>query len=252
MGDTFVFDPKATPEERAKLLRDTVEDGPITKWSFSALQTFESCPFRLFVKRIKGVKEPSSEAMTRGNEIHDLAESYVRGQILELPKELEKFEDEFIKLRDEFADGNVECEENWGFDKEWQVTESWYDKNTWAMIKLDAFVREDDLSATVIDYKTGKKWGNELKHGQQGITYVIAAFARYPELEVIEYQFWYLDKGETLSKRFNRKQIGLIAPRFNQRALALTQATEFPPTPSKTNCKWCPNKDNGECDYAEK
>ena len=43
--------------------------------------------------------------------------------------------------------------------------------------KLDAYVKEDDTSARVIDYKTGKRFGNEIGHSQQCLLYAIAAFA---------------------------------------------------------------------------
>lgn len=246
------FDPSHTDADRVKALKEEATVGPIAKWSFSALQKYETCPLWLYTTRVRKIKEPSSEAATRGNRIHDLAEEYVTGQITTLPAELIKFESKFEELKALYNEGKVECEEDWGYDIDWKPTESWRADDTWAMLKLDAFVREDETSARVIDYKTGKKFGNELKHGQQGLTYTIGAFARYPELQSVQYEFWYLDKGETLKKRLTRNQIEVLEPRFTKRALSLTQATVFPPNPSKNNCRWCPHKDNGECDYGEK
>ena len=37
-------------------------------------------------------------------------------------------------------------------------------KDVWARIKLDAIVHEDETSARVIDYKTGRQFGNEIAH----------------------------------------------------------------------------------------
>ena len=45
------------------------------------------------------------------------------------------------------------------------------------------------------DYKTGKRRGNEIKHTDQGIVYVIGAMMRYPEIEYAQVEFWYTDEG---------------------------------------------------------
>ena len=80
---------------------------------------------------------------------------------LAVPTSLSKFRDDFEELRSLFADAKVELEGEWGFNTEWAPV-GWMEPNTWARIKLDALVHEDESSARVIDYKTGKKFGNEI------------------------------------------------------------------------------------------
>ena len=61
----------------------------------------------------------------------------------------------------------------------WEPT-GWISPDTWARVKLDALVSETDTSARVIDYKTGKQFGNEIAHSQQALIYAIGTFFMYP------------------------------------------------------------------------
>ena len=154
------------------------------------------------------------------------------------------------ELRELYIDAKVELEGEWGFDLDW-ATVGWMQKETWARIKLDALVQEDETSARVIDYKTGKKFGNEVSHGQQGLLYAIATFFRYPNVQFVQTEFWYLDHGETTKKQYTRAQAMLFAPAYHRRAIKMTTETEFAPTPSKDACRWCSFRkgDNPECTW---
>ena len=163
---------------------------------------------------------------------------------------LHKFKSQFEELRELYIDAKVELEGEWGFDLDW-ATVGWMQKETWARIKLDALVQEDETSARVIDYKTGKKFGNEVSHGQQGLLYAIATFFRYPNVQFVQTEFWYLDHGETTKKQYTRAQAMLFAPAYHRRAIKMTTETEFAPTPSKDACRWCSFRkgDNPECTW---
>lgn len=221
------------------------ELGDVKAWSYSALKIFEECAYRIYISRVKGIKEPGSPAAQRGVQIHQYAEDYVDGTVEKMASELECFKDEFETLRQLYTEAKVELEGEWGFDLDWQ-TVGWMQKETWARIKLDALVQEDDTSARVIDYKTGKKWGNEISHGQQGLLYAIGTFFRYPHLQFVQVEFWYLDKGETTKKTYTRDQAMVFAPGFHKRGVKMTTETEFAPTPSKTSCRWCPHHKGDE------
>jgi CRISPR/Cas system-associated exonuclease Cas4 (RecB family) len=216
-------------------------------WSFSALKTFEQCPYRSYLQKIKKIPEPQHPAAKRGTDIHNQAEDYVKGEI-KFPATLGKFTSSFKDLYELYADAKVELEGDWGFTKDWAIT-GWRDPDVWARIKLDAIVRNDETSARVIDYKTGRKWGNEITHGQQALLYAIASFIRYPELEFIRTELWYLDHASTAEQTYTRGQAMLFFPRWEERAHAMTNATEFPPKPSIAACKWCSYRTSGDCDY---
>ena len=222
--------------------------GLTPQWSFSALKVFEECPYRTYISRVKRVAEPSSPAADRGSAIHQEAEDYVSGKLGEMPDSLKKFDDDFEQLRSLYADAKVELEGEWGFDLDWQPV-GWMEPSTWARIKLDALVNEDEQSCRVIDYKTGKKFGNEITHGQQCLLYAIGTFFRYPHIEFAQTELWYLDKGEKTIKQFTRAEAMAFAPGFYTRAIAMTTCTDYEPNPSKNNCKWCSYKkgDPPEC-----
>ena len=214
------------------------QTGPVAKWSFTALKNYEECAHRTKLRYVDKIIVESGEAASRGSKIHDLAEKFTRSEISELPKELSKFQESMEWLRDQFSEGNVEVEEDWGITKDWTPC-TWQSKDLWGRIKLDAFVRETEESAMVIDHKTGRKFGNEFKHNEQGMVYAIAAFERYPEINHITTEFWYLDHGEKLTKRYTRSHAEILKQRVHRRAVMMTTATDFPPNPSKQACKWC-------------
>ena len=132
-------------------------------------------------------------------------------------------------------------EGDWGFTIDWEPC-AWMAPNVWARIKLDAIVYETETSARVIDYKTGKMFGNEISHSQQALTYAIGSFFRYPELQHVQTELWYLDHGETTLQAYTRDEAMVFVPKLHERAIAMTTATSFPPNPSTYNCKWCSYK----------
>ena len=121
----------------------------------------------------------------------------------------------------------------------------WLVPETWARIKLDAIHHESPTSARVIDYKTGRMIGNEIAHSQQALIYAIGTFFKYPELQHLQTELWYLDHGETTLQAYTRDEAMVFMPTLHQRALAMTTATNFMPVPSKSNCRWCSYK-NGD------
>ena len=232
---------------------EDIELGYIPAWSYSTLKTFESCAYRSYIAKVKKVQEDFGPAAARGTEIHKQAEDYVAGALGELPDTLKKFTSQFKNLRELFVDAKVELEGDWGFTRSWEPC-GWLAPDVWGRIKLDAFVHETETSARVIDYKTGKQFGNEISHSQQALTYAIGSFMRYPELESANTEIWYLDHGTTMEQTYTRDEAMVFMPTLHERAIAMTTATKFPPNPSKQNCRWCSFK-NGEhpiCEWGMK
>ncbi len=220
----------------------------IRTWSASTLKKFESCEWAVFLQYVQKIPEKKSDAGDRGSMIHSLAEEYVKGEIAERPKELDKIGAKIDWLKDRFAEGIVAIEEDWGFDLDWAPA-PWVGPTTWGRAKLDAFVRLDEVCALVIDHKTGKKFGNEMPHTTQGMIYAIAAFMRYPELEFIQVKFWYIDHGEEMTIEYTRANAMVLLPRIKARALKLTTCTTFKPKPSATACRFCSYKEEA-CEWA--
>lgn len=220
----------------------------ITSWSHSKLTDFEKCKFLCWLKHDQKIPEPerplkpgqTEHANDRGSRIHDNCEQYVDGRIDVLTPEADKyFGPQIDLLRVLFKEGLVSLEGEWGMNEDWDVAK-W--REAWLRLKLDAIVFHSKTHATVIDYKTGRKFGNEVKHAEQLQLYQLVAFLRYPELEHVTAELWYLDQpdGQNLtSLTFTRKQGLRFRDSFDRRGRALTSCTSWPPNPNVHSCKWC-------------
>ena len=118
----------------------------ITQWSYSRLSCFEKCPKQAEFKFIKKIKEPGSPAMDRGKDIHKMCEEFIRGQLEEIPAQIQDFEDAFVVLQQLYLHGHVICESDWAITKEWEKT-GWFEDDTWGRAKVDAFVYEEGTSS---------------------------------------------------------------------------------------------------------
>ena len=232
----------------------------ITAWSFSRLKDFEQCPLRVYKKYVEKLSDDHMDrkAADRGTMVHNACEEFVGGSGSFI-KEMAKFRDYFGALRTRYQDNpdDVILEENWGFDSDWQTC-GWFDKEVWCRMKLDNCIinhRNDDgdpITATPTDYKTGKKYGNEVSHGQQGQLYALGTFLRYPTIEVVDVELVYLDQGQTTKRTYTREKAMKFLPTWTSRGKRMTEATDYPPKPNKMTCMWCafgPQHGDGSCDW---
>lgn len=217
----------------------------VPSWSHSKLQDFEKCKFLCWLKYDQKIPEPerplppgkTKHANDRGTRVHDNCEQYVRGDVDTLTHEAElHFGPQIDFLRVLHTEGLVSLEGEWGHDKDWMPA-PW--KTAWLRLKLDVMVLWHPTVATVIDYKTGRKFGNEVKHMEQMQLYALASFMRFPELEVVEVELWYLDQNEVTKIRFMRSQALRFLASYTKRGNALTSCTDWPANPNKFSCKWC-------------
>lgn len=146
-----------------------------------------------------------------------------------------------------YADGAVTLEGEWAVNRLWEPV-AWNSSDAWCRMKLDAYVQTSPTTARVIDYKTGKRYGNEVKHTEQGQVYQLSTFLRFPELEHVTVEFWYVDLGERDIKQYSRAQGAAYFDKYDKRFSAMTDCVEFPPNPNAFSCKWCPYKGNA-CEY---
>lgn len=218
-------------------------------WSYSRLIDFEQCPYRYKLKYLDKLPEGEKAAADRGTAIHQAAEDYVRGLSKKLAPELNKFEHEFVAMRREFKEGNVSLEGEWGFARDWSAHSNW--RTAWLRMKADAVVfRKAEASAIVIDHKTGRRFGNELKHGEQVQLYALATAIREPWVKNIHVELWYIDQDELVPNIYTREQALSFVRPFDNRASKIEKAHDadkFPPNPNVFTCKWCPygpNKTN--------
>jgi len=217
----------------------------IKSWSPSRLQVYETCPFRAALQFIDRIPDPSPKpAADRGTRIHQLAEDYASGKIDGLPAELRHFAPEFSRLRELHDDAKVMMEDEWGYDHTWQPTDY---ATAWLRLKLDVAVWLAPDEICVIDHKTGKRYGNEIKHGEQTQIYACAVVARFPEVKIIHTELWYLDQDELGYAKYTREQALKHLARWHGRGEKCTapHPQGFKAQISQHSCKWCPYSANG-------
>lgn len=233
--------PRVIPIVPAKAAPITV--APIKAWSFSSLMDFERCKYYSYLKRVQKIPEPVrplppgklEHANDRGSRIHDTAELFVRGSGKFSP-DLKSFETEFLSMQGQFKKGQVSLEGEWGMSKDWEPAE-W--KKAWLRLKLDALVFLSPTEAVAVDYKTGRRFGNEVKHAEQLQLYQLVTFLRYPQLETVHTELWYLDQNELASMTFQRHQGLRFKQKWDMRGTKMTSAIDFPANPNMFTCKYC-------------
>lgn len=238
---------------------------PIETWSYSRLEVFEGCPYRTYLEVVKKIPRPDlvipdgkdEHPLTRGNRVHDAAERFVKESIELLPELEINFGDRMRDARARYVEAPDLCivEDNWAITREWKAT-GWTAPDTWGRMKLDlGLISDDETYIDIVDYKTGKKYPP--KHVQQGQLYAITAFERLPKLKTASSSFWYVDINDPLenvmTKKYSRIKALILKDAFDERAKAMTAATNFPPRTSSYTCRFCPYGEgrdgNSYCEY---
>ncbi len=220
--------------------------GIIKTWSLSALHDYEKCPGMSKRKRHPEKSErwdtPENPAAERGTKFHDSAELWVRGEVEEMfvdrKMKIEPLMQYFEQLRDQYEKGMVQLEEEWGFRTDWSPC-GFFDDDTWGRGKLDFFVRESETSCVIGDYKTGQRWNNTVKHADQGVSYALQVFHRYPEIEHFRIEFWYIDDGSRMVRNYTRRMLAVLLGKMHERASRMTNDKEMRFKPSQDSCRFC-------------
>lgn len=204
---------------------------PITAWSFSRLELYEQCPAKFKYRHIDKLPEPAHPAMARGAEIHKEAESYLKRDTLLPAPTLMSFGAMFAELREH----SPMVEQQWAFTEKWKPT-GWFAKDCWVRVIPDAAVLyEDDEAALVIDFKTGKKHG---ENADQMELFALAAFSMFPMVKEVETRLWYLDAGEEVTETYANEGLAEAKQEWADRVAPLFNDEEFLPRPN-FKCKWC-------------
>jgi len=219
----------------------------IRSWSFSRLLDFESCALKAYLKHVKRIPDPNPRtAADRGTAIHTEAELYIKGEA-DFTDNLKHFKKDFASLREHYKSGIVSLEGEWGFNEQWEPCSY---RTAWGRIKADGVVTLTPEHAVVIDFKTGRKFGNEIKHAEQCQLYALAAVIRQPKVQRVTTELWYLDQDDLTSVEMTRGQVlNKLMKYYDNRMRRMTNAKRFPPNPNIMSCKYCPYgpKGTGDC-----
>ena len=118
-------------------------------WSFSALNSFETCPHRHYRTRVlKDVRDDQSEALLWGNEVHKALELRIKDD-KPLPTTMEKWEPIVAKLL--ARKGESIAEQKLCLNENLSPT-SWFAKDAWCRGVVD-YMLVDGKKAVALDWK---------------------------------------------------------------------------------------------------
>lgn len=232
----------------------------LTSWSFSRYSVYKECPLKAKLKFIDKLPEPGNAAMERGNLIHKEAESYIKGELRNLPNTLAKFKDLFRQLKAHYKKlTTMVVEDTWAFTATWTQTQ-W---NDWAgcavRIKTDcAWItkRKDGLVMEVVDWKTGKfRAEKNEEYLEQLELYALAALILNHDLDAVEPRLVYLDlevvfPPEDEPIRYTHADVPRLKQLWAARVKPMLTDTKFQARPNN-NCRFCHYRksNGGPCKY---
>lgn len=242
-------------------------EGSIPTWSYNRLEDHTICNFRGLLKYglklTPPVRPPEHKANTakqRGIDHHTAHERFVKGEISadDLPKDIIKQlpKLDWVAAQERYAQNPASfiIEEEWAWTRDWQPCD-WFAKDVWGRAKIDRgeWLDPEQSAIEVTDVKTGKKFGNEVKHSLQMQLYAGICFMRFAQLQTCKVRLQYTDEGKETLRTYTREQAMLFVKLFSERAAKMTDMKVHKPDPSKRNCAYCDygpnNGGTGACEY---
>jgi CRISPR/Cas system-associated exonuclease Cas4 (RecB family) len=213
-------------------------------WSYSKLDTYETCAFQFklrYIDRMPEPPRPPDNPLERGNRIHDNLEGFVKGTASIKDNEaraIGEFKAPLERLQDLYAAGMATAEQNWFIDQDWGNCAR--DK-VWLWSKLDFSVLDEHNGHAIVgDYKSGKSQYKAINHVQQLQLYAAVTAIRYEWAERITAELWYVDEGHIKPFEVNREEALRFIGRFDERVQRLYKDRFFRPNPNKITCAYCP------------
>ena len=168
----------------------------VAPWSYSRIKAFEQCPKQFYHMKIaKDYKEPYTEAMRYGTELHAVAEDFIRDGT--------PIPDRFAFLRGPLEalrrrQGNKFTEMRMGLTAELEPC-TFKDKNVWWRGIADLVI-VDGTKAWVVDYKTGRN-AEYADKGQLELM-AMATFKHFPEVEQVNAALMYVIANKFIKAKY--------------------------------------------------
>lgn len=200
--------------------------------SFTFLRDYENCPRKAWHRFVAKdlPKEPMSEEMKYGIEVHQAFEQALKGKpmaTVHMPKFVQPLlavqAPRLVEAQLGMASGGQPC--------------SFWDPDVFLRGKIDVAI-VNGPAAYIVDWKTGKPWEDpaELE------IFSLLLQAHYPDLEIVTGNYVWL-KEDRLGTLYD---LSTVQDRWNEvhkvhDEIHTRPETEWPPTPNKL-CGWCPVK----------
>jgi len=215
----------------------------MTAWSYSSITLFEQCPKKYYHLRVaKDIKEPESDAMNYGKDLHLAAEEHIRDG-KPLPEKYAFIQDLLDKLK--AIKGEKLCENKLAvkFTKDNRLIPcDFFDKDVWYRGIADLIILDrENQEARIIDYKTGKS----AKYADTKQLKLLAAcvFTHYPEVMIIKAGLLFVVSKEFIKEEYTTHHrlayFEQFKPLVNQLDACIKNGV-WNPKRNFTCAKWCP------------
>jgi hypothetical protein len=208
-------------------------------WSYSTLSLYQQCPKKYYhLKVVKDIKEPQSEAMLFGNEIHKIAENYVVNGT-PVPEKYKQIEAALESVRN--IEGEKLCENKLGLTQDLKPC-GFFDKSVWWRGIADIIILQGDRALT-IDYKTGKK--SQYADLKQLEVVSLAIFKHFPQVKKVKAGLMFLFADDFVKADYHAdKQEELWGPWVSEvgQLQASVENNIWNAKPNFTCRGWCPVK----------
>ena len=209
-------------------------------WSYSSLDLFNQCPHKYYRLKVKkDIKEPLSDHLVYGLDVHKAAEDFI-GKGTPIPEKYKFLEPSLLKLK--AYEGEKLCEYRMGLTKNLDPCK-FFDKNVWWRGVADLIILNGD-SAKIVDYKTGKS----SKHAdtKQLEILSLAVFKHFPQVKRVKGGLLFVVANDFVKGEFDAERTDVYWQRWLTNTAQLEKAFEvnvWNPRPNFTCKKWCPVKD---------
>lgn len=216
------------------------------KWSHSALKDYEGCPRRYHeVKVLKNYPFTDTQATIYGKELHEAAEFYIKDD-KPLPPQFAFIQDTLDVLK--AKPGRKLCEHEMGIKADLSPC-SFNDKDVWCRGIADLLIIDDDnLTAYVVDYKTGN---NKYPDREQLKLMALMVFAHFPHIRKVLGGLLFVVKNDLVKASFLRGEAEEYWWDYRERVARIEQALDsgvWNPKPTPL-CGWCVVK---TCEFNKK
>lgn len=206
-------------------------------WSYSAYEMWAQCPHRYHGMKILKMSDPPSQALLDGRVFHDEVAKHITRPDAPLPsrpihKNIMPLVDQLRGMDDKVV------EMQWALTPEWKPT-GWFSRNpskpTWLRVILDAGVVYPDDTATVVDWKTGKRYAS---NDDQMELFAVTTFHYWPQLQEVETRLLYVDNGAEEQAEFKRADEPKLRAKWEARAQTMLSDRTWAPKPND-KCVFC-------------
>ena len=207
-------------------------------WSYSALADYEECPRRYYLTKAEKLLQPKGPALSKGIEIHEAAELFLKNKHVVVPEQLMQFEKEMQNL----STKPVTVEEVIVLDRHWKPIQTtdpdggWFHRDAWLRGRLD--VR---YGSFVVDFKTGR---NYPKYREQCELYATMVYQVDPKLEDdVEVELWFTKSGDVITHSFTKADQQARLEAWDSRASKLMMEEKWTATLNDA-CRFCHVQDH--------